>query len=409
VKVAEKIRQIYERRPYPFGNAKALKGRTWALGIEWINAIGRVGARTHPPARVLLAGCGDGTEAFNMRRQFPHAHVVGVDFCRRSIAVARRLQRRDPILRGIRFVVGDLADPRLPARLGGPFDLVVCHGVFSYIPRAARAMANFARCLKPDGVLYLGVNGATHVNRRLRPALAGFGYDLSDYEDSPRLRRVLKLCDSVVSADGFPRVSGHGPEFLAGDVFGALNRSLPLARWVALGRGAGLHFRGNLAAIRLFRRIAENDLDPLLLPRSRAQVAELLESLSPSQFHRLLFSRVPEANPPWADGRRLGQWSLVPTRLFKMALPKPPRVVRDRLRPLRVASRLLRLSVTWKMPEWELDLLARGDGRRPLAEVLRRIPLAVPFRELRRQLFLLYQLGAINLIPPAAARRRRPG
>jgi hypothetical protein len=64
--------------------------------------------------------------------------------------------------------------------------------------------------------------------------------------------------------------------------------------------------------------------------------------------------------------------------------------------------------VIWKMPEWELDLLARGDGRRPLAEVLRRIPLAVPFRELRRQLFLLYQLGAINLIPPAPRGRRRP-
>ncbi len=409
MKVAEKIRQIYERRPYPFGNSKALRRRTWTLGLEWIDAIGRVGARTHPPARVLLAGCGDGTEAFNIRRKFPHAHVVGVDFSPRSIAVARRLQRRDPTLRDIRFVVGDLADPRLPAKIGDRFDLVVCHGVYSYIPRAARAMGNFARCLKPDGVLYLGVNGAAHLNRRLRPALAAFGFDLNDYEDSPRLRRVFKLCDSVVAADGLPRISGHGPEFLSGDIFGALNRSLPLASWVALGRGAGLHFRGNLSAFRLFRRIAENDLEGLLVPRSRAQVAELLELLSPSQFHRLLFTRAPEANPPWTDRRRLGQWSLVPTRLFKMVLPKPPRVVRDRLRPLRVASRLLRLSVTWKMPEWELELLARGDGRRPLAEVLRRIPLAVPFRELQRQLFLLYQLGAINLIPPTAARKRRPG
>jgi SAM-dependent methyltransferase len=402
VKLADRVRQIYERRPYPFGNAKALTRQTWSLGLEWMNAIGRPGSR-RTPKRILVAGCGDGTEAFNVQRVLPGAEVVAVDFSPRSIAVARRLQRRRSKLRGIRFLLADLSDRGLPKTVGDRYDLILCHGVFSYIPDAAQAMRNFARLLKPDGTLYLAVNGATHLNLRLRRALPEFGCDISTYEDSAHVRQVLKLCDSVLTGDGMPRISHLGAEYLSGDVFGVLNRSLPLSSWRAQARRAGLHFRGNHSAIRMVRRIAENDLDGLLLPRSRAEVAALLDLLSPAQFHRLLFSRTPEANPPWNSRRQLGRWRIVTTQLFKMKLPRPPRTVRDRLRPLRVTSRHFRLSVTWQMPEWELDLLCRGNGRRPIAEALRRIPLAVPFRDLRRQLFLLYHLGAINLLPPGTA------
>ena len=101
-------------------------------------------------------------------------------------------------------------------------------------------------------------------------------------------------------------------------------------------------------------------------------------------------------------------WCVAPTHLFKMALPRPPKTVRDRLRALEMSSRLLKLSLTWQMPEWELELLWRGNGRRPIADTLRRIPLTVPFPELRKQLFFLYHIGAINLLPPASGGRGRP-
>jgi SAM-dependent methyltransferase len=400
--ISDKIRKIYDRRPYPFGNAKALKHRSWSLDLEWVNAFGRMDARNRMPARVLMAGCGAGTEAFNMRRRLPDAEIVAVDFSKRSIALAKRLQYRAREMRNIRFIAGDLADPRLPARLGGEFDLIICHGVLSYIPGPARVMRNFARCLKPDGALYLGVNGSTHVNVRLRRALPEFGHDMDIFRETARLRDELRLCDVVTSADGLPRVSHQEPEFLSGDVFGTMNESLTLSKWASLGRLAGLHLRGNGASIRIFRRIAEADLHTLLIPRSRAQICQFLELLSPSQFHRLLLSRTPEANPPWESRSRLLKWRLVLSRLYRVKLPRRGRQVRDRLRKLTIASPRLNLLMEWQMPEWELELLRRGSGRRSLASVLRNIPLSVPFPDLRKQLYLLSNLGIVNLLPPAA-------
>jgi SAM-dependent methyltransferase len=403
--VAEKIRRIYDRRPYPFGSAKALKHRSWTLNLEWVEAIAGSEAFFGTPIRILMAGCGSGSEAFQMRRRLPKAAIVAVDFSARSIALAKRLQRRDRKMRDIRFVVGDLADPRLPVRLGGKFDLIICHGVLSYIPRAERAMRNFARCLTPTGALYLGVNGSRHLNTRLRLVLPEFGYDVNVYRESARLRDTLRLCDAVTTADGLPRVSGLGQEFLSSDVFGSLNRSLALPRWVSLGRRAGLHFRGNSSSIRQFRRITEEGLHTLLIPRSRAQVCEFLERLSPSQFHRLVLSRKPEANPPWESRRELLSWRIVLSRLYTFRLPRPGRAVRDRLRRVGIASPALALSMEWLMPEWELELLRRGRGRRSVGSVLATVPLLVPFREIQKQLYLLYNLGVIGLLPPPAGAR----
>lgn len=403
MKTADKIRRIYERRPYPFGDYKALKRASWNFSLEWIEAMGRSDLRGTSPLRVLVAGCGDGSEAFNLKRQLPKAEIVAVDFSPRSVAIAKRLQKRDKSVRDIRFVAADLTDPRLPAMLGGAFDLIVCHGVLSYVTRTQPALANFARCLKPSGVLYLGVNGSNHVSVRLRHALPALGYDMNSFRDRPQLRGVLRLCDSITKIDGYPGVSGKPPGFLAGDVFGALNKCLPLQQWVSRAGRAGLHFRGSWIFIHLFRKIAESGHQDLLIPMSRAQAGDFMERLHPSQFHRLLFSRTPESNPPWESRRRLLKWRIAPTSLYELKLPVPRGTVRDRLRRVRIASPAYNLSMEWQMPEWQCELLRRAGDTESLAHFLRVIPLSVPFPELRSQLYLLYQMGAINLAPPAAA------
>jgi SAM-dependent methyltransferase len=402
--IADKVRHIYQRRPYPFGDDRALRQSSWNLALDWVETLGRGGASKSPPARVLVAGCGDGTEAFNLRRQIPRAKIVAVDFSARSIAIARRLQRRSHEMGDITFVTADIADRGLFARIGGEFDLITCHGVLSYVSRPERVLRNFARCLAPEGALYLGVNGCTHVSTRLRQALPSLGFTLDEFQDGPRTRGALRLCDGVLARIGLPAMAALPAGLLAGDVFGALNQSLSLSKWVSLGRRSGLSFRGNWASLNLFRNIGDDDSYPLLMPKSRAQVADFLERLAPSQFHRLLFSRVPESNPPWEDRSRLLDWHISRGCFYQVKFPKKGENVRDRLRVFTVKNPHLNLSLDWQMAEWEIELLRLADGRRSLAKLLSEIPLSVPFHELRKQLYLLYQLGIVNIRPPGTAR-----
>jgi len=53
----------------------------------------------------------------------------------------------------------------------------------------------------------------------------------------------------------------------------------------------------------------------------------------------------------------------------------------------------------WKMPEWELEILRRSDGKRTLGEILNGISEAVPPQLLQTQLYVLHQLLVITLMP----------
>lgn len=100
-------------------------------------------------ARVLDVPCGQGR----------HAHllceagfdVTGLDYSPHSLAAARRRG----VARTLRYVRGDMR--RLPARWSGRFDAVVnlftSFGFFLNPKDDARVIAEFARVLRPGGVL----------------------------------------------------------------------------------------------------------------------------------------------------------------------------------------------------------------------------------------------------------------
>ena len=401
--ISERVRAIYQRRPYPHGNSRALKAAGWELCLEWVDTLGRTEANPAAPGRILVAGCGDGTEAFNVAAKYPKASVVAVDFSARSVAVAKRLQRRRKATGRIRFLQADLTAPGLAARAGRDFDLITCHGVLSYIPALRRAFRNLAQCLAPSGVLYLGVNGQGHLNTRMRAALPSLGLDPETFIPSAQAEETIRLCEEVLMGEGFPRFAHLGHPFLASDVFGPLNQCLTVEQWSRHARGAGLFLRGNWAAIPLFGKVVEKDLEHRLLPRSRAEVCRVFERLVPTRFHRLLYSRTPEAVPPWMNVRRLARWRPAVTSLYRLRLPRSPGKVRDRLVPVRITSAAYELQSRWRMAEWEAELLRRSDGSRTLGEIMRGLPLAVPAPELRKQLYLLQQLGIINLLPPRSS------
>jgi len=134
----------------------------------------------------------------------------------------------------------------------------------------------------------------------------------------------------------------------------------------------------------------------VLIPRSRSEVCELLAEIRPETFHRILFTRRPPQNPPWDNLEELFRWRPFLTRLYKVDLPKRGSSW-TKLRRVIFKSEPMNTRLDWQMPEWELEILRRGDGEQTLGAILNRISDAVPARLLQEQLYVLYQLLVISL------------
>lgn len=397
MKIADQVRRIYEQRPYPFVAAGARRPVRWQMApMEWITAMWQPSQPM--PRRILVAGCGTGVEAFALARKFPWAEITGVDFSPRSIDLARELHGQECPARKIRFLVGDLASPKFANEVGLGFDLITCHGVLSYIPKPVRVLRNFARCLAPDGALYLGVNGSTHFSVAWRRALPAFGFGLDRFEDGARPRRKIRLFD-VLSGHPAGMIARKDAAFLASDLFSSFNQTLPLADWTRLCGMAGLNLRGSYAAYDAIRQTLKDEGYEMLMPRSRAEVSELVDKLKPGAFHWLVYSPKPAENPPWDTETKLIEWRPRLTRLYSRSSLKKSRSRRS-LHTLVFKSRPMNSLVELRVPEWELEILRRSDGASSLREILAPISPAVSRTMLRRQLYLLYQLMLLDLLPP---------
>lgn len=282
----ERIKQGYERRPYPGPTTTEPAATSGSMpALEWMQGVGRPGAAA--PGRVLVAGCGTGQEAVLLRRKWPDADIVAVDFSPRSVAIARRLQRQSGTGSPIDFRVADLTASDLAAQTGGEFDLITCHGVLSYIPEPGLALRSLAACVRPDGVLYLGVNGEGHPATRLRPWLASFGLAVDHLEDEERLRALLQLWDSLHD-DELGELSTMSASYLGSDICGAHFNNWPLARWRAEAKRFGWEMASTGVLPLALRLAMEGNRDLPLFPAGLGDVAERLDHARPAGFHRLL-------------------------------------------------------------------------------------------------------------------------
>lgn len=389
---------IYEKYPYPAANRSSITAKRWHLApMEWIMALWRPGNEDEPPKRILVAGCGSGSEAFMLARQFPKATIVAVDFSPRSIAIAKKLQRKSARIHKINFLRADLTSRSLSRTTGSNFDFISCHGVLSYIPNPERVLANLARQLNPDGALFLGVNGSEHFSVRGRPFLSSFGFELAELREGARLRKLLGVWDRVLESEGSYRLPNRGTGYLAGDLFGPLFHNWSLSRWVRTARKAGLHFSDSYSCWRKRRSLMEGDDALQLIPRSRADVSRLLDVVIPEMFHRLLFIKQRTWNPPWENHQALLNSRPIRSQLYSLSIPRHSRTGRRQTKAT-LKSKTLNTRLDWTVPAWEAEILRQSNGRRTLREILQAAGVA-PRKILREQLYIMHQLLVLSLIP----------
>ena len=106
--------------------------------------------------RVLEVGCSDGANLLPMAATLPAARFVGCDLSGHAIAEARR-RTQELGLTNITFLECDLATM---ADDGEPFDYIIAHGVYSWVPAPVRdaLLALAGRSLTRNGVLFVSLN-----------------------------------------------------------------------------------------------------------------------------------------------------------------------------------------------------------------------------------------------------------
>lgn len=151
--VVDELRAAYNAVQYP-GHAVRDTHPDWL----WVRAA-LVGHDAPPVGRcrVLEIGCATGSNLLPMAATLPSSTFVGIDLSDAQIERGRATAASAG-LTNVELRCQDLAEYDPAA--DGPFDYVIAHGVYSWVPADVRdrLMAICGRCLSPAGVAYVSYN-----------------------------------------------------------------------------------------------------------------------------------------------------------------------------------------------------------------------------------------------------------
>ncbi len=271
-----------------------------------------------PPAhcRVLELGCGVGGNLLPMAAALPGATFVGIDNAAVPIARARELTERLG-LGNVSFHPVGIEEYEPPVE---PFDYVIAHGVYSWVPEPIREalLALCARVLSPDGVAYVSYNALPggHLRQMLRGVLgAGLGGVEEPRERVAAARRFLALLVEAGEADdelvptlgrAAREVIDRDDAFLFHDVLADDNQPYFLHEFVASARAHGLAYLSEAQFSEMQIDVLPPSLQPVL-----QEIADpvrrdgLLDVLKERRFRQTLLCRADRRPDPEPKAERL--------------------------------------------------------------------------------------------------------
>ena len=157
-----------------------------------LGAIARLhGMRAASPqsCRLLEAGCGDGLQLITLAQAYPDAHFVGVDLSTKAIERGESM-RATLGLDNLQLVAADLTtwDPGAE-----PYDYIVAHGFYSWVPLAVRQglLRLCARALAASGIGYVSYNAlpGCHLRRMVWEMMQFHVREVADPKERVRKAR----------------------------------------------------------------------------------------------------------------------------------------------------------------------------------------------------------------------------
>ncbi len=126
-------------------------------------AAGQLLTHASEPNVVLDAGCGTGLVGRALRRADFGGTLHGIDVSAESVRIAESTGAYDSVA---------LADLQRPLEVGDDvFDGLLCIGVMTYVPDVERCWREFARVVRPSGVIVVTQREDLWIERRCRAAV----------------------------------------------------------------------------------------------------------------------------------------------------------------------------------------------------------------------------------------------
>jgi SAM-dependent methyltransferase len=160
--------------------------------------------RVHWPAdgEVLEVGCGPGLLWTSIAALLPHFRLTLTDLSEGMLATARDAVERIGSIDVVSAEVCDAQDLPFP---DDAFDVVVANHMLYHVPEPARAAAEFARVLRPDGLLLAATNGPDHLDVIADISRRVFGWSSLDFVD----RRFGRSNGGSILRTAFEAVAWH--------------------------------------------------------------------------------------------------------------------------------------------------------------------------------------------------------
>ena len=235
------------------------------------------GLQTAPveKCRVLELGCGDGTNLISMAYGLPNSEFVGIDAAGRAIAEGNEMIG-DLSLDNVRLQRLDLMEFDAG---GEPFDYIIAHGVYSWVPDPVRdrILAICSESLSPNGVAYVSYNTypGGHIRDMVREMMLFHVRSAPDAEQKiAQGRALLKfLAASKKEPDLYRRVLEkelkHAVEYSDGafyhDDLNPLTRPIYFHHFVKHAAAHGLQFLGDA----MFNEMQPEEYEPAVMTALR--------------------------------------------------------------------------------------------------------------------------------------------
>ena len=195
----------YESNPFPWTHPDQLAVVATLFGMQ-------------PPApdryRVLELGCASGGNLIPMALDLPASRFTGIDLSPRQIGDGRKVIEALG-LTNIELQAMSILDVN---RDFGTFDYIICHGVYSWVPREVqeKILAICAENLAPNGVAYVSYNTypGWHLRGMIRDMMLYHARRFAD--PAVRVQQARALINFLAQS-----VRGGGaadPERLAGEI-----------------------------------------------------------------------------------------------------------------------------------------------------------------------------------------------